>query len=84
MKFLRLLITKMASRVNALSDIRSMQRTFDKLVAWTNRWNMNFNVNMCRIMYIGKINLEFQYQINDGWVKSVDEERDLGVLCLRS
>ena len=23
---------------------------------------------------------EFQYQMNDGWVKSVDEERDLGVL----
>ena len=24
--------------------------------------------------------LEFQYQVNDGWVKSVNEERDLGVL----
>ena len=29
---------------------------------------------------IGKRNLEFQYQMNDGWVKSVDEERDPGVL----
>ena len=24
--------------------------------------------------------IEFQYKMNDGWVKSVDEERDLGVL----
>ena len=41
---------------------------------------MNFNVNKCRVMHIGKRNLEFQCQMNDGWVKSVDVERDLGVL----
>ena len=31
-------------------------------------------------MHIGKRNLDFQYQMNDGWVKAIDEERDLGVL----
>ena len=41
---------------------------------------MDFNVNKCGIMHIGKRNLEFQYQMNDGWVESVDEERDLRVL----
>ena len=41
---------------------------------------MDFNVNMCGVIHIGKRNLEFQYQLNDGWVKSVDVERDLGVL----
>ena len=30
-------------------------------------------------MNIGKGNLELQYRMNDGWVKSVDGERDLGV-----
>ena len=30
--------------------------------------------------YIKKRNLKFQYQMNDVWVKSVDEERDPGVL----
>ena len=57
-----------------------MEKTLDKLMAWANRWDMDFNVNKCGIMNIGKINLEFQYEINDGWVKSVDEERDLWVL----
>ena len=71
--------TKIASRVNTLNDVRSVQRTLDKLVAWANRWNMDFNVNKCGVMHIGKRNLEFQYQMNDGWVKSVDEERDLNV-----
>ena len=71
--------TKIASRVNTVSDIRSMQRTLDKLVAFANRCDMNFNVNKSEVMHIGK-KIEFQYQMNDGWVKSVDEERDFGVL----
>ena len=40
---------------------------------------MDFNVNKCGAMHIGKRNLDFQYQMNEGWVKSV-EERDLGML----
>ena len=51
-----------------------------KLVAWPNKQDIDFNVNKCGVMYIGKINLEFKYEMNDGWVKSVDAERDLGVL----
>ena len=31
-------------------------------------------------MYTAKRNLKFKYQMNDGWVKSVNEERDLGIL----
>ena len=34
--------TKIASSVNTLNDIRSMQRTLDKLVAWANRWGYGF------------------------------------------
>ena len=60
-----------------------MQRTLDKLAAWANRWDMEFNVKKCRVMHKGKRNLEFQYQINDGWLKPVDEERDIGVLMSR-
>ena len=40
---------------------------------------MDFNVNKYKVMHKGKRNLEFQYQVSDGWVKSVAEERDLGV-----
>ena len=37
-----------------------MQRTLDKLATQENKWDMDFNVNKCRKMYIGKRNLEFQ------------------------
>ena len=69
--------TKIASRVNTLNDVRSLQRTLDKLIALANRWEMKFSVKKCGVMYIGKRNLEFQHQMNDEWVKSVDKERDL-------
>ena len=41
--------------MNTLNDTRSMKRTLDKLFAWANRWDMNFSVKKCGIMYIGKI-----------------------------
>ena len=77
MKFLSLLMTKIVSRVNTLNDIRLMQNTLDKLVAWANMGVMDFNINKCIVMLIWKRNLEFRYQMNDGLVKSVDEERIL-------
>ena len=44
---------------------------------------MYFNVNKFGVMHIGKRNLGFQYQMNYGWVKSVDEEKDHGVLMCK-
>ena len=49
--------TKIANKVNTPNDMRSMQRTFDKLVAWANRWEMDFNINRGGGMYIGKRNI---------------------------
>ena len=57
-----------------------MLRILGKLVAWANRWDIDFNVNKCGVMYTWKRNLELKYQMNDLLVKSVDDERDLGVL----
>ena len=48
--------TKIARRANTLNDIRSMQRALHKLVAWANKWDMDFNVNKCGVMHLGKTN----------------------------
>ena len=50
-----------------------MQRTLDKLVAKANRREMDSNVNNCGVMHRGKRNLDFQFQMNGEWVKSLDE-----------
>ena len=44
---------------------------------------MKFYVNKCGAMHIEKRNFQFQYQMNDGLVKPIDEdseERDPGML----
>ena len=71
---------KIASRVNTLNGVKSLQRTLDKLFAWSKKWEMKFNINKCGALHIGKINFKFQYQMNDGWVKLINEKKDLGVI----
>ena len=44
---------------------------------------MDFNVIKCGVMHIEK-RRDFQYQMNDGWIKSIDEERDLEVLISKN
>ena len=46
--------TKIANPVNTLNDVRSMQRTLDKLVTWANSFEMDFNVNKCGVRHIRK------------------------------
>ena len=57
-----------------------MQKTLNKLVPRANMQDIDFNVNKCGVMHIREVTLKFQYLMNDGWVKSVDEERELEVL----
>ena len=45
-------MTKIARQVNTFNDMRSMQRTLDKLVAWANWWDMEFSVNKCGVMQL--------------------------------
>ena len=56
--------TKIASWVNTLNDVRSLQRTLDKLNVWANRWEMDFNVKKCGVTQIGKRNL---VSVPDEW-----------------
>ena len=35
-------------------------------------------------MHIGKRNLEFSYRMNDSWVKSMNEERELEILISKN
>ena len=47
-------MTKIASRVNTVNDIRSMQRTLDKIVAWASRWDVDFSVDRYEVTYVPK------------------------------
>ena len=67
--------SKFADDARVITFIRSMQRTSDKLVDYGVHCKKNLWSDACI-----EENWLNQYQMNDGWVKPVDIERDLGVL----
>ena len=51
-----------------------------KLAKWAIDWQMLFNVEKCVVMHIGTNNKLYSYNMNNATRKTVDVERDLGVI----
>ena len=71
--------TKIFRRVDSDEDREALQRDLDKLVHWSEVWQMKFNVDKCKVMHMGRGNLGGSYVMNGGTLGVVSEERDLGV-----
>lgn len=71
--------TKIAGKVGNIEGNRQMQRDLDKLLAWAEKWQMEFNSTKCKVLHIGRRNREFNYEMEGNWLESVNEEKDLGV-----
>ena len=71
--------TKLAN-IASLSGCQKMQNDLDKLVAWADKWQMEFNYSKCKVMHVGHKNIEFSYSMDGQWINDVDEEKDLGVI----
>ena len=56
-----------------------LQRDLDRLVQGSERWQMKFNVDKCKVMHLGRDNSGGDYVMNGGALGTVSEERDLGV-----
>ena len=72
--------TKIFRRVDSERDREVLQRDLDRLVQWSERWQMKFNVEKCKVMHLGKRNFGGDYVMNGGALETVGEERDLGVM----
>ena len=70
-------------------DQANMQADINALVEWSDRWQMTFNADKCKIMHIGKNNPSYNYTMGGhapaGVVLGESEvEKDLGVLVHNS
>ena len=45
--------TKIFKEVRNTTDCNQLQADLDKLVLWAQKWQMEFNVNKCKVMHIG-------------------------------
>ena len=71
---------KMMGKVTAQEDIEQIKTDIDKLVEWSEDWQLSFNLDKCKVMHIGSKNKEQGYVMNGKDLKAVLEEKDLGVI----
>ena len=71
--------TKIGKKVTNVDDARMLQEDLDRLYEWSEKWQMQFNVDKCSIMSVGRSNGPVDYKINDNNLGRSYSERDLGV-----
>ena len=72
--------TKIYGEVSSPSDVLLLQNDLRKLFAWSQEWQMLFNIEKCKCMHIGYNNPNREYHLGDQRIKTTKEEKDLGVL----
>lgn len=74
--------TKLWTKIRTEQDGKSLQKDLDMLAEWSNKWQLKFNPEKCKIMHIGH-SVDTRYSMEDGGVRieiqAVSEEKDLGV-----
>ena len=58
---------------------QSLQDDLNKLVKWSEKWQMLFNFGKCKCIYIGHGNMDEEYKIGDAVLGRTTQEKDLGV-----
>ena len=72
--------TKIGGVAKEINHCVSIQNDLNKLVEWSSQWGMKFNVDKCKVLHVGKKNNNFVYKAGEHILKSVKEEKDLGVI----
>ena len=57
----------------------SLQDDLDKLVKWSEKWQMLFNFGKCKCIHIGHGNMDEEYKMGDAVLGRTTQEKDLGV-----
>ena len=72
--------TKLFRGIGSNEDIEILQADIDKLMEWSTRWQLPFNINKCKSLHIGSKNQNQIYTMNGKELEQVKEEKDLGIL----
>ena len=72
--------TKLGGTASCVEDCNKIQKDLNKLSNWSQKWQMSFNVEKCKVMHIGDTNPRFKYHIRSQDLSNVKQEKDLGVI----
>ena len=71
--------TKLFRTIESIEDVDTLQTDIDKLLAWSQKWQLPFNTSKCKIIHYGKKNANHAYTMNGNPITVVQDEKDLGV-----
>ena len=71
--------TKLFRKVNTDGDKQHLQNDLDRLVKWSEKWQMVFNFGKCKCLHTGHRNLNVNYKMGDIVLGTTVKEKDLGV-----
>ena len=71
--------TKLFRKVKEIGDKKNLQDDIDKLVKWSEKWQMLFNYGKCKCLHTGPGNTVMNYEMGGTILTKTVKEKDLGV-----
>ena len=71
---------KIKKKVENVVDATEVQTDLDTVIKWSEKWQMSFHPDKCKLLQLGYNNQKHKYYIKDAEIKKVTEEKDLRVL----
>ena len=71
--------TKIYRNIGQTSDIQLLQRDLDALLEWSERWQLPFNHDKCKILCLGRRNDCHAYHMGGSQLIQTSVEKDLGI-----
>ena len=71
--------TKVFRTVTNYTDKQSLHDDLDKLVKWSEKWQMLLNFGKCKCIHIGYGNMDEEYKMGDAVLDRTTQEKDLDV-----
>ena len=78
-KILKFADTKLFTKNKEIGDNFFLQDDIDKLVKWSEQWQMLFNFGKCKCLHIGPRNTSMTYEMGGTILSITVKEKDLGV-----
>ena len=69
---------KIFRNLSSSEEISELQDDLNRLVEWTEIWQLSFNLEKCKSLHIGRSNLKHVYKMKCKHLKQVVDEKDLG------
>ena len=72
--------TKIGINANDESAVEQLQEDLNKIGEWSQKWQMPFNLDKCKVMHIGQRNSKAKYELLGKELGICNDEKDLGVI----